>query len=110
MTKQVKLSLEGCENVYSQHVPLLLETLDALAKGKLKDQHYPTVTGAPPPAAKPSDCLVYVVGGVTYEEASKVTQFNAAKHGLRVVLGGSYIHNSTSFLDDLDDAFGPRAF
>ena len=26
--------------------------------------------------------------------------------GVQVVLGGSYVHNSGTFLEDLDDAFG----
>ncbi|KAF2988317.1 hypothetical protein EK904_006610, partial [Melospiza melodia maxima] len=31
----------GIENVYTQHQPLLQETLDQLIKGKLKDSQYP---------------------------------------------------------------------
>ncbi|KAJ8614424.1 hypothetical protein CTAYLR_000753 [Chrysophaeum taylorii] len=103
MTQSLKTSLEGVENVYAQHVPLLMETLDMVNKSKLKDQHYPAVTCVS--AAKPREVIVFVVGGVTYEEACKVAELNAANSGLKVVLGGSYIHNSTSFLDDLSDAF-----
>lgn len=33
--------LQGVENVYTQHQPLLHETLDQLIKGKLKDNQYP---------------------------------------------------------------------
>lgn len=32
---------QGVENVYTQHQPLLQETLDQLIKGKLKDNRYP---------------------------------------------------------------------
>ena len=35
------LPMQGVENVYTRHKPLLLETLDALIKGKLKEQAYP---------------------------------------------------------------------
>ena len=42
--------------------------------------------------------LVYIAGGATYE-------LNASG-GVQVVLGGSYVHNSGTFLEDLDDAFG----
>ena len=38
-------------------------------------------------------------------EATKVAELNASG-GLQVVLGGSYVHNSGTFLEDLDDAFG----
>lgn len=105
MTHTLKTSLEGVENVYSQHVPLLMETLDLVNKSKLKDQHYPAVTCVS--AAKPREVIVFMVGGVTYEEATKVAELNAsANSGLKVILGGSYVHNSTSFLDDLVDAYG----
>ncbi|PKU27250.1 vacuolar protein sorting-associated protein 45 [Limosa lapponica baueri] len=33
--------LIGVENVYTQHQPLLQETLDQLIKGKLKDSQFP---------------------------------------------------------------------
>ncbi|KAH8078790.1 hypothetical protein JL720_9538 [Aureococcus anophagefferens] len=108
-SKQVKSSLEGIENVYAQHVPLLMETLDAVAKGKLNAQHYPAATTATPlQGAKHDQVIVYIVGGVTYEEATKVAELNAANAGVSVVLGGSFVHNSGTFLEDLDDAFGGR--
>jgi vacuolar protein sorting-associated protein 45 len=109
VTKHVKTSLEGIENVYAQHVPLLMETLDAVAKGKLNAQHYPAATTATPlQGAKHDQVIVYIVGGVTYEEATKVAELNAANAGVSVVLGGSFVHNSGTFLEDLDDAFGGR--
>ena len=44
-----------------------------------------------------------MVGGTTYEEARMVAEFNREneKNGLRVILGGSTIHNSCSFLDEV---------
>ncbi|XP_010180004.1 PREDICTED: vacuolar protein sorting-associated protein 45, partial [Mesitornis unicolor] len=41
ITKQFLKGLKGVENVYTQHQPLLQETLDQLIKGKLKDSQYP---------------------------------------------------------------------
>ncbi|KAL8184820.1 UNVERIFIED_CONTAM: vacuolar protein sorting-associated protein 45, partial [Gekko kuhli] len=41
ITKQFLKGLKGVENVYTQHQPLLHETLDQLIKGKLKDSQYP---------------------------------------------------------------------
>ena len=49
--------------------------------------------------------FAYIAGGATYEEATKVAELNASG-GVQVVLGGSYVHNSGTFLEDLDDAFG----
>ena len=49
--------------------------------------------------------VVFIAGGATYEEATKVAELNASG-GIQVVLGGSYVHNSGTFLEDLNDAFG----
>ena len=104
-SKQVKSSLEGIENVYAQHVPLLLETLDLVSKNRLPEARYPCVSGASVQALRPAEVGVYIAGGATYEEATKVAELNASG-GVQVVLGGSYVHNSGTFLEDLDDAFG----
>ena len=104
-SKQVKSSLEGIENVYAQHVPLLLETLDLVSKNRLPEARYPCVSGASVQALRPAEVVVYIAGGATYEEATKVAELNASG-GVQVVLGGSYVHNSGTFLEDLDDAFG----
>lgn len=48
-----------------------------------------------------------MVGGVTYEEACKVAELNATQGSGNVVLGGSFVHNSTSFLEELNSSFGP---
>ena len=100
-----KSSLEGIENVYAQHVPLLLETLDLVSKNRLPEARYPCVSGAAVQALRPAEVVVYIAGGATYEEATKVAELNASG-GVQVVLGGSYVHNSGTFLEDLDDAFG----
>lgn len=51
--------------------------------------------------------IVFMVGGVTYEEACKVAELNASLSSGNVLLGGSFIHNSTSFLEELNFSFGP---
>lgn len=91
-------------NVYTQHQPLLQTILDSIAKGKFKESSFPLVSTST--SNRPSDIFVYIVGGVTYEEAAKVAEFNASNHSMRVVLGGSCIHNSTSFLNEVSRHFG----
>lgn len=71
---------------------MLADTLDSLAKGKLKDAVYP-YAGNPLPS-KPQDVFVFMVGGATYAEAHAVAQFNKANQGMRVVLGSNIIINS----------------
>ncbi|KAF1809274.1 Sec1-like protein [Eremomyces bilateralis CBS 781.70] len=96
--------LKGTENVYTQHSPRLESTLQELIRGRLKEQLYPFVDGGGSTKDKPQDIVVFMVGGVTYEEAKMVAQINASSPGVRIVLGGTSVHNSESFLDEVEDA------
>ena len=96
--------LKGVENVYTQHTPRLEATLQNLIKARLKEQQYPFVEGDGSTRDKPQDVVVFIVGGATYEEAKTVAQVNASSPGVRVVLGGTSIHNSTTFLAEVQDA------
>ena len=101
------LNLKGVENVYTQHSPRLEATLQALIKGRLKELQYPFLDGQQPHTRdKPQDIVVFVVGGTTYEEARMVAQVNASVPGVRVVLGGTTVHNSETFLAEVEDAVG----
>ena len=96
--------LKGVENVYTQHSPRLEATLQNLIKARLKEQQYPFVEGGGTTRDKPQDIIVFIVGGATYEEAKMVAQVNASSPGVRVVLGATSIHNSTTFLEEVEDA------
>ncbi|KAI9793629.1 MAG: vacuolar protein sorting-associated protein 45 [Piccolia ochrophora] len=98
--------LKGVENVYTQHSPRLELTLQNLIKGRLRDQQYPFVEGGGTTRDKPQDIIIFMIGGVTYEEAKMVAQVNASSPGLRVVLGGTSVHNSSTFLEEVEDAVG----
>lgn len=96
--------LKGVENVYTQHSPLLETTLQNLIKGKLRDQQYPFIEGGGSTRDKPQDIIVFIIGGATYEEAKTVAGLNASTPGVRIVLGGTTIHNATTFLEEVDEA------
>ena len=96
--------LRGVENVYTQHSPRLEGTLQDLIRGRLSTTAYPFVEGGGQTKDKPQDIIVFVVGGATYEEAKMVAQVNASSPGVRVVLGGTGIQNSYSFLDHVEQA------
>ena len=96
-------TLKGVENVYTQHSPRIEATLQNLLKGKLKEQQYPFVDGDGTTREKPQDIIVFIVGGATYEEAKLVATINASVPGVRVVLGGTTIHNSSTFVDEVMD-------
>lgn len=100
--------LKGVENVYTQHMPLLGQTLESLAKGKLSRQKYPYHDDSPNEHADfVQEVVVFIVGGVTYEEARLVAEFNNQSKGLRVVLGGTSTINSHEFLDVLSSLEWP---
>ncbi|KFY48386.1 hypothetical protein V495_01382 [Pseudogymnoascus sp. VKM F-4514 (FW-929)] len=96
--------LKGVDNVYTQHSPRLEITLQELIKGRLREQQYPFVDGGGSTRDKPQDIIVFMIGGTTYEEAKLVATINASVPGIRVVLGATCIHNSVSFLEEVDDA------
>jgi len=90
--------LKGVENIYTQHTPRMGQTISNLIKGRLKEQTHPFLEGGGTTKDKPQDILIFIVGGTTYEEAKLVAQINASTPGVRVVLGGTSILNSETFL------------
>ncbi|XP_072138855.1 vacuolar protein sorting-associated protein 45 [Mobula birostris] len=99
-TKQFFKGFKGVENVYTQHQPRLHDTLDQLLKGKLKSNDYPFL-GNTVLRDRPQDVVVFLIGGATYEEAQTVYNLNRTNPGVRIVLGGTTIHNTKSFLEEL---------
>ncbi|XP_045453840.1 vacuolar protein sorting-associated protein 45 isoform X2 [Melitaea cinxia] len=105
ITKRLFKGLSGVENIYTQHTPLLKDTLEDLIKGKLRENLYPIVGGEDLCSGRrPQDIIVFIVGGTTYEESFCVHQINQAYPGVRVVLGGTTIHNSASFMEEIKHA------
>lgn len=106
-TRRINSSLNGVENVYTQHQPLLSFTLEQLLRGKLKDSSFPSLTPASSsnPSPQPTEVVLFLVGGATFEEATKVAEFNTANPTLRVLLGGSCVHNSESFLKEVCNVY-----
>eukprot|EP00607_Mallomonas_marina_P010321 CAMPEP_0182419884 /NCGR_PEP_ID=MMETSP1167-20130531/4229_1 /TAXON_ID=2988 /ORGANISM="Mallomonas Sp, Strain CCMP3275" /LENGTH=562 /DNA_ID=CAMNT_0024595025 /DNA_START=86 /DNA_END=1774 /DNA_ORIENTATION=+ len=102
LQRTVKSAISGVENVYTQHQPVLWSILESIAKGKLKDSHYPVAWGS---VTRPQEVMVFIVGGATYEEATKVAEFNTANPTMRVILGGSCVHNSQSFMGELEENY-----
>lgn len=100
VARNVKRGLKGVENVYTQHQPLLLQTIEGALKGRLRDIDYPFV-GNHFQQGRPQDVVIFMVGGTTYEEARTVALQNASVPGVRVILGGTAILNSARFLNDM---------
>ncbi|UJR35612.1 hypothetical protein I4U23_028362 [Adineta vaga] len=118
ITRNFIRGLKGVDNVYAQHIPLIKDLLEQLLRGKLKDTLYPSVSSKDQinstshyttsqqnqfqqqgQLIKPSEIIVFVIGGITYEESYHIHMMN--KQGARIILGGSYIHNFSSFIDEV---------
>jgi vacuolar protein sorting-associated protein 45 len=74
-----------------------------MTKGKLNPSEYPATTPGLNSKEKSSDIIVFMIGGVTFEEAGEVAMFNS--QGFNVLLGGSTIHNSKSFLAEISQIY-----
>ncbi|KAK6521567.1 vacuolar protein sorting-associated protein 45 [Arthrobotrys conoides] len=96
--------LKGVENIYTQHTPRMGQTLGSLIKGRLSLQSYPFLEGGGTTKDKPQDIIVFMVGGATYEEARLIAQVNASTPGVRIVLGGTSMLNSDSFIKTANEA------
>ncbi|KAF8501044.1 Sec1 family-domain-containing protein [Russula emetica] len=58
-------------------------------------------------AFRPQDVIIFIIGGATYEEARTVALLNqepasGSTGGARLLLGGTCVHNSMSFLEMID--------
>jgi len=97
--KTVFQGLKGVDNIYTQHKPLLRTVLESVRAGNLSHLDYPFHSGGPkdPP---PKEVIVFMIGGFTYEEVLTVQELNAEKT-MKIILGGTYVHNSKSFIRDV---------
>jgi len=91
-----KLSLVGVENVYTQHVPLISKIITSIKNNDLSEISYPFLEGA---KSKSQQIIIFIVGGVTYEEAAYVANLN--RNSINILLGGTHILNSSNFLNAL---------
>eukprot|EP00162_Nutomonas_longa_P010809 comp20167_c0_seq1/m.39847 comp20167_c0_seq1/g.39847 ORF comp20167_c0_seq1/g.39847 comp20167_c0_seq1/m.39847 type:complete len:593 (-) comp20167_c0_seq1:164-1942(-) len=94
------------DNIYVRHTPHVVNIIEQAVSGKLKPTVYPFQDGASL-SGRPQDVIVFIVGGATYAEAKAIAALNAqsaagaakGQAGYRVLLGGTTIHNSKSFIE-----------
>ena len=83
-TTQVMKGLQGVSNVYTQHKPLLTNVLQELMAGRLSEREYAYVGGdggmggnaGAHPGFVPGLVIVFIIGGVTLEEAAEVNRIS----------------------------------
>lgn len=79
------MNLNGVENVYTQHEPLMSYPVESFLKTRqLKDSTYPNLMSQTA-GSRTNELIVFVVGGVTFEEATKIAKFNATHQGIIII-------------------------
>lgn len=99
MAKCCKSVVKNVPNVFTQHKPYLTNVLKLAKENKLKETEYVTLDNDFAFQGPPREIIVLQTGGTTYEEAREVGLMN--KSGDNVLLVGTYIHNTTTFLAEL---------
>lgn len=103
ITKKLFKELNGVDNIYTQHTPLINETIEDLIKGRLNVQTYPYL-GNIVMSKRLQDIIVFMIGGATYEESLTIYNLNKQNPGVRIILGGTTIHNFESFIEEIQSA------
>lgn len=85
-------------NVFMQCKPRLSVLLEKIRNGQLKGNNFTTIGDS---KGIPRDIIIFFVGGVTYEEARIVEEFNRSNFGIKVAIGGTSIISSETFLQNV---------
>lgn len=102
------------DNVYLQYVPKLNDILGQLIArhDDLADEFSTLVPDcllsrygklAAALALEVQNVIIYIRGGVTYEEARLVHELNESNKGLNFIIGGNRVINSSMWLDEMYD-------
>lgn len=106
----IKKSGNIADNVYMQHVPNISELLSELSKNKLhvnkKYKYYgKSNTHKNSVRPPPQDVIIFVVGGVTFEESRLVHEYNETMKtsggNIRLILGGTNILTTEEFMNSV---------
>lgn len=101
ITKRLLKGLKGVDNIYTQHTPLVKDLVEQMIKGKLREASYPFV-GINNFKERPQEVIVFIIGGITYEETSAIQSINRAYAGnIKIVIGGTHVHNFNSFQQEV---------
>lgn len=91
-------------NAYMQFEPRIKILLDKIKQGKLSDVNFPTIgENSNNPKNVVREVIVFMIGGVSYEEARIVNEFNLKNDGFRVVIGGTQTINSKQFMEEISE-------
>ena len=93
----VKKTVAGVENVFLQHKPVLESLIEQLIQNQLLDK-FPYCRGA---QTQTREYIIYIVGGVTFEEELVIATRNRLNPTTKIIIGGSEMLNTSQFIDHL---------
>eukprot|EP01017_Pseudomicrothorax_dubius_P040197 TRINITY_DN6255_c0_g1_i5.p2 TRINITY_DN6255_c0_g1~~TRINITY_DN6255_c0_g1_i5.p2 ORF type:complete len:292 (-),score=74.25 TRINITY_DN6255_c0_g1_i5:113-988(-) len=94
-------AMKDVPNVYTQHKPFVSTLIEHIRQQKLRETDYPYTNWRNFRDSRPVDFIVFILGGATYEEAKEINFLNRSGSGTVAFLGGSFIHNSRTFLAEM---------
>lgn len=114
--------VSGVENIYTRHKPYIADLINTLQQNKLSTNDYPyanqpanNVDNISPSKQQTTTqqqsqyklIILFIVGGITYAEQTCIQQFNQqnTNNNIRIVLGGSCIHNAQTFINDVMNVY-----
>lgn len=100
-------------NVYTRHMPPLIDIVDALVRGRLSNSVYPILENMSGPPSRevttrPQELIVFFVGGTTYMEGQMIQKYNELYPGVSVILGGTDVLNSEGLLYEMKRQMGMK--
>ena len=71
-------------------------------KGKLSENDFPSVDNTSC-EFQTKNVIVFFLGGTTYQEAWEIAELNKSDPSINIILGGTTIHNSKTFIAECTD-------
>lgn len=100
VAKKIVKGVKGVDNVLTEFCPNLQDILNDILKGnKLKESRF-AFAGQRLIEGIPKRIIVYIVGGITYDEALVVDQFNRSG-SCKIIIGGDLVHNYRTFMEEV---------
>lgn len=100
-------------NIYMQYIPRLHKVLsDLINPGDIQGSRQPRLSTLIPDVVarqygnigtNVQDIIIYIKGGVTYEEARLINDYSASNDKINLIIGGDHILNSEQCLKSLDN-------
>jgi vacuolar protein sorting-associated protein 45 len=91
---------QGNENAFMQHISYLNGIVERLLKGRSRENETFNINLNSMNEPKVNNLIVFVFGGITFEETRDLTLFGN-QLGVNIICGGTNIINSKSFLAEM---------